>query len=294
MLTAWNTAGVKQVFGEDLESQLPEKKRSKPHIILGRDAEGNIMSFDRLGALGDYLEWFGLDAGPQHIKDWLNGRKNLKEIAQDMATSPVNKLWQGAIPFEKLALETAAGRTSYPDVFNWRTVRDRSRHVAQSFGLENEYDAFMDFAGKPVPSKKYRETLLNLITYKINPGEAAMGDVYELRSQYMKRIGKTSEGFWITPRGEALYNFKKGIKLKDEEATKYWFDEFIRLSGGKTPKEIAQSIKKSMEAMSPLYGIAKEDMPGFLEYIGPEGQDRVKEAMKYYMEIRTIKPKESK
>lgn len=294
MLTVWNNHGVQQIYGEDLESQLPEKKRSRPHIILGRDDDGNIISFDRLGAFGDFIEWFGLDAAPRNIDLYLKGRKNVKEIAGDMAQSPVNKLWQGAIPFEKLGLEYAMGRTTYPDLWSPRTIRDKGQYIFGSFGLQNEYNAIMDFMGKPKASKPYMDTMINLITYKINPGEAAMGDVYEMRRDYMKRIGKTSEGFWTTPRGQALYNFKLGIKLKDEEAVKHYFGEFLRMSGGKTPQEINQSIKRSLDSMSPVYGISQEDMAGFIEYIGPEGIERVKQAMDYYNDIRTIKPPKEK
>jgi hypothetical protein len=111
-LHAWNTRGVPAVFGEDLESQLPERKKFKAHIILGRDEDGNVISFDRLGAFSDFLEWFGVDGLPAHVNAYMRGRKNLREIAGDMAQSPANKLWQGALPFAKLGMESVTRRAT--------------------------------------------------------------------------------------------------------------------------------------------------------------------------------------
>jgi hypothetical protein len=262
------------VFPE-LEAQLPEAKRARPHIIFGRDSDGKIITFDRLGALGDFLEWFGLDAAPQMVDRMYKGKLTVKEAAKEMAISPVNKMAQGMMPFSKTGFEVATGRALFPDITKPRTIRNRKLHIARSLGLENEYKAI---AG--LPSRPYGESAWNLLTYKIHPGEAAMGDVYELKRKYMESIGKSGSGFWQSPKGNAIYNLKLAIKLEDKDAANKYFDEYMSYGG--TPS----NIYKSFNSMNPIYGIKDEDMPGFLEYIGPEGKERLTQALDYFIEIK--------
>ena len=108
-----------------------------------KDDQGNIEYFNRMGALDDFLSWFGLDYTPQYINEYLKGKKTMKELlveqAKTSAKAPVRKISGGAIPITKLAYETATRRTTWPDIFQPGTVRDRALHIARSFGLENEY-----------------------------------------------------------------------------------------------------------------------------------------------------------
>ena len=75
-LQIWNNTK----FSEE-ENLLPPEVRNRPHVILGRNKDGEILTFTRIGALGDFLEWFGLDAAPQYIDALLQGKMTPQEIA---------------------------------------------------------------------------------------------------------------------------------------------------------------------------------------------------------------------
>jgi TPR repeat protein len=106
-----------------------------------------------------------------------------------------------------------------------------------------------------------------------------MGDIYELRRDYMKKLGKESEGFWLTGKGQAIYNYKLAVKLGDKDAAEHYLMEYMRLGGTE------KNMKKSLKAMHPMFGISKEDREGFLEYIGPDGNERLKQAEEYFKSV---------
>ena len=142
-LQVWNN-----LMFPDEEKELSSGERNRPHIILGKTSEGKIINFTRVGSLGDFLQWFGLDAAPKYVDALFKGNMTLTEIAEDMAKSPVNVVASGITPFIKTPMELASGRTYFPDLFKPRTIRDRGLYLAQSLGLDNEYKAV---AGLPSP-----------------------------------------------------------------------------------------------------------------------------------------------
>jgi hypothetical protein len=266
------------VFPE-LEKQLTEEERARPHVILGRGDDGRVNHFNRMGALDDFLSWFGLDHAPGFVGDLIAGRGTVKEllkkqakvIEEDAPYAPVNKVVGGAMPFFKTGVELATRRSLYPDVAKPSTIRDKGLYLAKSFGLENEYKAV---AG--LPSEGYARSVKNAFVYSIDPGEAAYRDAYDIKSDFMKKIGKTSEGFWLTPKGDALYNTKLAIKYNDKKALNKYLREYARLGG--TPKGMAESIK----AMHPLAGIDKQYLPAFIQSLKPEENKRLGQAIQWY------------
>ncbi|HHT9146220.1 MAG TPA: hypothetical protein ACFYD4_11205, partial [Candidatus Wunengus sp. YC61] len=270
------------LFPEE-EKQLSPDLRATPHIILGRDKQGNIETFNRMGTLDDFTSWFGLDMAPKLITEYLNGKKTLKEMLSEQAKEaykgPINKVVQGGEPFLKLAGEIAFRRSSFPDIFKAGTIRDRWLHVARSFGLENEYIAM---AGKP--SKGYGESLKGLFVYTTDPGESAYRQVYDMKSDFMKKLGRTSEGFWLTPTGDALYNMKLAIKYGDKKAFTKYITEFrdIAQQQGKTPEQMRQSLRTSAQAMNPLFGMNDNMKKAFVTSLNKDDRETLVKAIRFY------------
>lgn len=268
---AWNN----MMFSEE-EADLPEEVRFRPHITLGRDENGEVRSFNRIGALGDILEWFGLDVAPQYIDKWMKGKMTLQDIAIDMAKQPVNIIAQGSFPALKIAGETLTRRALFPDVFEPRTIRNRALHIARSFGLENEYNLVFD-----QPSRPYQESLSNFLLYKYDPGQTAYNYIIHEKVRFMKKLGKYGEGFWITPRGDALYNARLALRYGDKSSAISFMEKYIKL-GGK-PEGITQSLKR----MEPLSGMTNTERDAFLSTLNQDDLKKLMSAYKFYEEIST-------
>ncbi len=274
MFQAWNQS----MFPEE-EASLSEREQTRPHIVLGRDDEGNVISFNRIGALGDFLEWFGLDAAPRYVKQWLNGKRTLREIAGDMAKSGPNVIAQSISPLLKIPGEIATRRALYPDVFQPRTIRDRGLHVANGLGLSDEYIAVF---GRP--SRGYAKSLTKALIYKTDPLQTAYSHIAEEKFRFLKKIGKFGEGFWLTPRGDALYNYKLSLKFKDKGAADKYLKEYVALGGTE------KGIKISLGRMHPTGGLSKKDIQTFIRTLTGEDQAKLKMAVQFYKESLKGRP----
>lgn len=268
------------------EKELPPGLRSTPHVILGRDSKGDIQYFSRMGTLDDFISWFGLDATPRLVTEYLNGKTTLKELlkkqVKESKKAPLNKLVQGGEPFLKLTAELISRRSIFPDVTKPGTIRDRGLHVARSFGLENEYIAM---TGKP--SKGYEKSLKGLFVYSMDPGESAYRQTYDLKNEFLKKLGKTSEGFWLTPSGDALYNMKLALKYGDKKAMDKYMNQYldIALKQGKTREQISQGIGTSLKSMNPLYGMDAQTISTFAKSLNKEDAATVNKALDFYNEV---------
>jgi hypothetical protein len=269
----------------DEEKELPPDVRNTPHIVLGRDKNGEVLYFTRLGSLGDFLEWFGLEESPALVGDFLSGRKNLKEIVTEMAKGSANKVIQAVGPQYKIPAELIMGRKIFPDAFEPGMIRDRWYYVFQSLDLDEEYSAIMK-----LPRKPYKETLKNFLVYSQEPGQGAYYEILDLKREFQKKIGKAS-GFMseISPKSQALYYLKLSIRYQDIEAMKKYAEEYI--SHGGTADDLATSLRN----MHPLHGLNKVEKEAFIKWLDKEDKERLILAMEYYTNVikgERIKPKE--
>ncbi len=288
MIQVWNHTR----FPEE-EKELPDNIRNRPHVILGRNEDGTIDYFSRIGAVPDLLEWFGLDAAPQYIDDWFSGQRSLKNIAKEMAKSPVNVVLQGAEPFMKIGAEILTRRALFPDVFEPRTIRDRGLHIARSVGLDSEYRAMKD-----LPSKGYGKSLQGLFAYEIDPLSAGYSDTMDRKRRFMRNIGKYGEGFFISPTGNALYNARSALRYDDQKAAVKYMAEYLNLKGADTPEKVEKEIKNietSLNRMHPLSGMSIKDQLAFAKTLDQDGKDDLVKAIEYYVQIRYVNliPKDS-
>lgn len=285
LLQVWNN-----VFFPDEEAELPKEVKGRAHIIFGRDKNGKVQYFSRIGALSDFLEWFGLDAAPHLVSSWLSGKKSMRDIAKEMAQAPVNQMVQGLSPLIKTPMELATRRALFPDTFNPKTIRDRGLHIARSLGLENEYKAI---AG--IPSEPYKETLPLSFIYKSDPLQTAYYEIADMKSEYLKRFGKKGEGFWLTPRSNALYNLKLAHRYGDKEAEKKYLKEYLQYhvlefqETDKTTKEFVQSVITGLKNalitnLHPLAGLNENEKKAFLKSLDEEDREIFVKAMRFYNE----------
>ena len=283
MTQAWN-----HLKFPELEKQLPPDERARPHLIFGRDVNGKIISFTRLGSLGDFLTVFGLDAAPQHVDKWLSGRATIKDIALEMAKSPINEGIQGVSPFYKTPFELITRRALFPKVFRPGTIRDRGYHLARTMALEHEYKLVMDL---PTEKYGYLKSFGELAVYKTEAEATAYQTIFDLKNNYLKKTGRGAEGFWLTPSGNALYYFKQALRYQDKDAAERYLVEYINHSIGprdisaltdEDRKRIRIGLTSSLQRMQPLSGLSKAEQIGFIASLDEEEKDTLKLANEYY------------
>ena len=268
-------------FYSEEEFELPPDVRNTPHIVLGRDKQGRVKYFTRLGALGDFLEWFGLEEAPGLARDFLNGKKNLKEIAADMAKEPVNAFVQGIGPQYTIPIELMFGRKIFPDVFKPGMIRDRGYYIAQNLGLENEYAVMMK-----LPRRSYVDSLEKLVVYKQDPGQGAYYEILDLKREFQKKMGK-STGFMseVSPKSQALYNLKLAVRYQDRAAFDKYAAEYISYGG------TAKDFDTSLRNMHPLHGLSKEGKKAFYQWLDGDDRKRLGLAIMFYEETLLGKKK---
>ena len=269
MAQAWNYGAR----GDDERSLTPEK-RSTPHITFGKDSTGEVWTFDRIGSVTDFLEWFGMDAPQYLVSEYMSGRKNLKDIAEYMAWSPVNKIAQGSFPFIKQAGEVASEKAYYPKIQEPRRIRDKMEYLFNSYGLGTLYKAF---AGKPM--KSTAKEIGKFFAYSMNPEEGSYFHVNDLKRDFKKSKGDDSRSFFDSRRSRHLYNFKLAVRYKDFDAMAKYLDLYREADGNQ------EGIRNSQKRMDPLYGIKEEEMEEFLQYIGADGRESLEKAKGFYEDM---------
>ncbi len=269
LLQAFNWA-----FFDDEERELPKSVRGRPHIILGRNKDGEVRYFSRLGTSGDFLEWFGLDQLSTDIGDYLSDRRTMLELVKDVALAPATKVIQGSNPFLKGPFELATKRSLFPDIARPRRIVDRWQYIARVYGLEQELRAV---TGKP--TKGYlQHRLTTLPAYVIEPGRSAYSTIQGLKRRYLKRIGKP-QGFSEGGRSDALRNFRLSIRYQDEEGAKRYLIQYISMGGSK------QGIKQSLKRMHPLGGLTERERKLFVASLSAGDRELVAVAEAYYREV---------
>src|ERR1041384_2627940 len=265
MLQAYNNL----VFPDE-EKDLDEKTRSRVHIILGRRADGSVIYFDRLGMLGDFLSWFGLDEAPHYVSDFLNNKKTAKEIAVDMAKAPANKFWQGT-GLPKTAAEFAMGRNTYPDVFKSRNMRDRWQYLFQSFALGDEYAALTE-----KPSRGAGRAVRGLFAYEVDPLESAYNEVMSLKSDFNSKRGKPADVSVGNDKSNAAYYLKLALRYGDVDTARKQLAEYKALGG--TP----QGLQASIKALSPLSGLNEKEKEEFLKTLTADEREKLAKAQTFF------------
>jgi hypothetical protein len=284
-VTAWNMLK----FPEE-EASLSPDVRNSVHVILGRDDQGNIKYWPKIGALGDFLAWFGADMAPGLVRDYLNNRKTLKDIAAEMAKASAGQIIQGLGPIPKSLFEYASGKEFFPDAFNPRVIRDRGIYLAKQLDLGEEYKLI---AGKP--HRPYKESWLpGGFIYKTDPNEPAYHEIHDLVNDFLKKFGKTGGYPNLTPRGNALYNMKLAHRYGDKKLAEKYLNDYIRyhlLEAGYTGKDAKEYLKsvhdgitQSFLNMHPLSSLAKAQLEPFLKSLKPGDWQTLARAMKFYNE----------
>lgn len=270
-LTMGVVPGLAQVWNStkfpDEEKNLPKQIRDKPHLILGKNADGSTRWIGNFDLLTDALEWFGLDTLPRDIADYREGKRTATQIVGDNLKKPITKAFNSAIPLEKLLVETAAGYQTYPDPFKPKQIRDRGQYLADQLKLGSEYTQLM---GKP--SKGYlADATKGLVGTTSDPQTDAYYETLKARDQFLKdpRDAKSN----------ALYDYKRAIGFGDKKAAAKYKALYFKYGGN------AGGIIQSVRSSSPLSGMNATEKKAFLDSLNPEEKRKYELAVKHWQKL---------
>lgn len=267
LINLWNW-----LFFDDEEKELSEQQQRQLHIILGKNADGEVVTLRTQGAFSDVLGMLGLQDAAIAIKAREQGRGGIGEIIAAPAKALVNRVATSTTPLISIPVESATGKKLWPDAFNARPIRDGWRNLAQTFSLENEYDLA---ASKP--SRGYGGSFVDSVVYRRQPGEIAYDEARGLAYQWNNRV-KGSEGSsdFSTPRSSAMRDYRTALRYGDESAADKALDEMGAL--GVTEKDMAAMVKRA----APLAPIAKKDRAAFLDQLTDEELEKFRRAETWF------------
>jgi len=253
---------------DDEEEDLPESVRKSTHIILGRDSNGKVRVFSRLGTIDDLLEWGGLDAAPFYAREYMNGRMDFADLKDQMIghllprlhggipvpKAAFNKVWQSITPYIKTTAELGYGKTSYPDFFKQREIRDTGEYIARELNLLAPYKGLIK---KPQPSFWTLDKLSEFMIYKYDPNETQYNSFrYDKVAKWAVENGHDTSGGGMSLKksAEALYDIRMAIRYDDQGALAAGIQAYKDADGTK------QNLKKSIQRLHPLGSLTNKKL----------------------------------
>jgi hypothetical protein len=181
----------KAVMGHK-EDELSPYHRQNPHLTLCRKATGEVRVFNNVGALGELMEWLGINTLIGLYPLYCNKQLTGKDLIREMGKDPANKMMQALSPHLKAIWELPTGMTTFPDVSNPRK-RDRGSIAADYFGLSDEYQAVKGLLLQN--GLRARPHYIERFLYGIvNPRRSAIHEMHSLRERFLRKEGREVEG----------------------------------------------------------------------------------------------------
>jgi hypothetical protein len=180
---------------------------------LCRNPDGTVRVFRNVGALGDFLEWFGINTlislWPQYRDGQISGESLAREIVKD----PFNKLAQSVRPDVKMGYELPTGTSLFPDMFHPRT-RPRDEILVASVGLVDEYRGLKGLLGQG--GERMRPNYLQrYFTGVVDPRANALHEMYDLREKFLTTKGRETP---TVLKLSAARNMRLAAMAEDYEA----------------------------------------------------------------------------
>ena len=272
LVMLWNAA-----FFPDEEDELQEAGREQLHMILGRRADGSIITLRFQGALSDALTWFGMGNPVEQVKKVVSGTKGVGDLAKEVVKAPPLKLFQGFRPEPKLLYETLSGESFFPDPMHPRPIRDTAEHILRTFSLDRIYN---QASGKPKQggtwaTQMYRD-IQSLALNEADPGEQAYYTSRKYIFDWLDKQGKEKPVAMPTNRSNSLYYYKQALKFGDFDAAEKYLKKYQDM-GGKL-----HDVQGSIRRVHPLASLRLADRYKFKASLSPEQQETLSVATAWY------------
>lgn len=259
---AWNHWGP---FNED-EEDLADYERNNPHILLGRNADGTIRIFRNAGAMGDWLEWFGLNSLSTLYPKYERGQLTGTDVAREMASSPANKLVQGAHPVVKGIYEVSTGQSLFPDFFNPRRA-DRGEMAANVLGIPRDIyrEGQKLFGNEEYAGRSHM--FMRWLVGVVDPRDNALHNILDAKRRFRQKHH---------PRSPAFRQMRDAVRAGDVAAFRAARRKY--LATGRTWANFVAALR----AQHPFHDIPEKDRQRFLDSLtNLQREQSLDEAVRY-------------
>jgi hypothetical protein len=275
MLALYTTVHLaNELLAGEEEDELSDEEKTRLHLMLGKDDEGNLHMLRFQGAFSDALAWTGVPDAIAVASEIEKGRASFGDMVAAMAKAPVNRLASGVTPLIKLPVELATGLKFWPDVFNPSSIRDKGRHFAQTFAMEHEYDLFFQR-----PSRGYGHSVGEALWTTRNSGEIAYYKIVGLGYDYKADLrGTEGSGRRTTLKSRAVYNWRLAKRFGDEAAEERALEE-LRELGVKR-----KDLRASVDRLHPLHMLNKKERRAFYATLDEDERASYRRGLDWYQE----------
>ena len=265
------------MFPEE-EAELSTQDRTRLHVNLGRNEEGEIMTIRLQGALSDYFEWVGYEDAMVALNMIERGQGDWSEVIQSMAQAPVKKIVNGLSPVFKIPYELSSGKSTFPSVFEQRTIRDTTRHLLKTFSLENEYDWL---TGRP--NAGYLKSWKKSIIYTRNVDQINYYDIKDLVNRFLEEKGEQRDGFTSSTKSRAMVDLKLALRYDDKNAIKKAKSRLRELFS--SDSTMNKYMKNNLARLNPISSLKNEWKGEFYDGLSAQDKKKFESSMKYYTDV---------
>jgi RNA polymerase sigma factor (sigma-70 family) len=280
-LWAWNNLVMPYWTGDDDEEDLPPYDRANPHIVLGRNPDGSVRVFRNVGALGDFLEWFGINEALSLLDKVQEGQVSVEELAAEMAKAPMEKAAGSLRPEISGGVGVMAGLSLFPEPLQPRSIR-RGEAAANIFGLSDEYKMARGMIledGQRARPHYWQRWIVGVV----DPRQSALSEMYDLRSTFLKKKGSEDKGiFPISVYKEA----RDAAQNEDYDAFVEWRRAFVEKHG----EDARGRLKAFLSRMDPISArLSNADEVEFeTKFLTPEQRGQLVVARQYAGELHDL------
>lgn len=263
----------------DEEKELSPIDRAMPHLIYSRNKDGSIGNFRNVGALGDFLENFGVGTALSRMDELNNGQMSPSEVATEAMKAVVAKHANSVRPEMKAGLEVITGRTGYPDPFNTRP-QAWDMTLAKLAGFP---DTYRDIRGRILQDgSRMRPHPLERVFGVTDPKMNALMEISELRDRYREKLDERGQ---FKPN-QFMSNMRAAANMDNPEA--FAEARTAYLTHGKGDE--LGNFKKFMEhqdRLDPISGLKQSQEKDFIErYLSPEQRQKLQMARDFGIETK--------
>ena len=242
---AWNNVGYPLFYGHDDEDDLAPYERANPHILFGRNADESVRVFRNAGALGDFLEWGGINEAASLLSKYRAGQIDAKEIALEIVKAPIEKAFGSLGPHFTGTFEVATGQSLFPEPFQPRAVR-RGEAAANIFGLSDEYKAIRGMTLGDGGSAR-RHYFQRILFGVVDARQTALSEMYDLRERFLRKKGvMSSRTLQVSIYKEA----RDAAKNENYDAFVDWKESFVEKFGEKASRKRFVSFLKRVDPIA--------------------------------------------